>query len=377
MGPLQVASIAPQLYNAAMQFNGTDTNHLYILAGDIGGTNTSLALVRDDEGQFSIRSRRVYPTQELSSLSEAIRDALEAFRAELGSLDIQASCLSIAGPVVDNRCVPTNISWSLDGREIEKEFGFRTLVINDFTAICYGIPLLNPDDPSELTPLPHPGGTSPIPTEYLPGVGVQAVVGAGTGLGVGYLIAEQSRILALPAEGGHVDYAPFDDITLQLRNWMAEKLKEAPEPEMFISGIGIANLFRFMREARNADSEILRRIEELPDAEKPQAISAAADEDETCAQIMTMLVRMYARVAHNLALGYIPKKGLFLAGGIAAKNKRWFLEDDRFMKAFLHNYQPTIRPVLDNIPVYIVEDYKISLYGAAHAFVQLTKFIHP
>jgi glucokinase len=373
---LQVASIAPALYNQPMKFNGTDTSHLYILAGDIGGTNTSLALVRDDEGQFTIKSRRVYETQKLPDLSAAIRDALEAFRGELGDITIQASCLSIAGPVQNNACVPTNISWTLDGNEIEKEFGFRTLVINDFTAICYGIPLLNPADPEELTPLPHPGGSVPAPAEYLPGVGVQAVVGAGTGLGVGFLIAEQSRVLAMPAEGGHVDYGPFDEDTVALRDWMHQKLGEAPEPEMFISGLGIANIFRFMLEERRADSETVRRIASLPDGEKPPAISAAADEDETCRTIMTMFVRMYARVAHNLALSYIPKKGLFLAGGIAAKNKRFFLEDHRFMTAFLHNYQSSIRPVLADIPVYIVEDYKISLYGAAHAFVQLTKFIH-
>ncbi len=359
-----------------MEFTGNDNRNLYILAGDIGGTNTSLALVQDDRGKYTIHSRKVYATQKLNNLAEAITPALEAFRQELGDIDIQAACLSIAGPVQNNRCVPTNIKWTLDGRDIEDRYGFPALVINDFTAICYGIPLLNPDNPDEITPLIHPDGNFPRWKEYLPGVGIQAVVGAGTGLGVGYLIEEQDRILALPAEGGHTDFAPFDDITLELRNWMTARNGAAPEPEMFVSGIGIANIFRFMREEKGADSPELNRIADLPDVEKPPAISMSAKQDETCRLIMETFVKMYARTAHNLALSFIPRKGLFLAGGIAAKNKEFFIRDDLFMKNFLFNYQSSIRPVLESIPVYIVEDYKISLYGAAHAYVQLTKFIH-
>lgn len=359
-----------------MNFTGTDNNHLTILAGDIGGTNTSIALIRDDQGKFDILAREVFSTQALSDASHAIRQALERFQTQLGQFSIDASCISIAGPVENNRCVPTNISWSLDGREIEQEFGFPTLVINDFTAICYGIPLLDANDSQQLTPLPHPDGTMPSAGDYLPGVGVQAVLGAGTGLGVGYLVSEHDRILSLPAEAGHVDFSPFSQTSLELRNWMEQKNGAAPEPEMFVSGLGIANIFAFFRTARGADSPELRKIAELDDAVKPQAISAAADSDATCAEIMKLFVEMYARCAHNTALNYIPKKGLFLAGGIAAKNKHFFLEDSRFMNTFLFNFKDSIRPLLASIPVYIVEDYKISLYGAAHAYTQLTKFIH-
>lgn len=359
----------------SMNTGKSDTTDMYILAGDIGGTNTSLALIRDNKGNFHIESRKIFSTQKLSNLQEAIREAISGFTTELGPIEIKAASLSIAGPVENNRCVPTNISWTLDGGEIEKEFGFRTLVINDFTAICYGVPLLDRNNPGELTPLPHPDGSIPGGSSYLPGIGVQAVLGAGTGLGVGFLIEERDRILALPAEGGHVDFGPFSPLTLELRNYMERKNGDSPEPEMFISGLGIANIYHFMVDEKGADSDIIRSIADLDDLEKPPAISANVEKDDACRTIMTLFVEMYARAAHNLSLCYIPKNGLFLAGGIAAKNKKYFLEDNRFMKTFLHNFQSSIRPVLKSIPVYIVEDYKISLYGAAHAFVQLSKFL--
>lgn len=359
----------------AMKTDAKNKEPSYILAGDIGGTNTSLALMEHIGGSFEMKSRQVYSTPKLKNLSQAIQRAREAFGADVPGFNIQAACLSIAGPVVDNRCIPTNISWSLDGDEISREFGFPTLVINDFTAVCYGIPLLDVENPQEITALPHPDGHMPDQSEYLPGIGVQAVVGAGTGLGVGYLVEEQDRILALPAEGGHMDFAPFSDITRELQMFMYERNGAYPEPEMFISGIGIANIFHFMREKKGADSQVIRDIELLSDSEIPPAISANIDNDPVCREILELFVSMYARAAHNLSLAFIPKKGLFLAGGIAAKNKRVFLEDNRFMKLFLHNFQPSIRPVLASIPVYIVEDYKISLYGAANAYIQLNKFL--
>lgn len=136
-----------------------------------------------------------------------------------------------------------------------------------------------------------------------------------------------------------------------------------------------------MRDEKGADSPAVRQIASLSDLEKPSAISRAARAtattggDETCGDIMTLFVEIYARKAHNVALSFIPKKGLFLAGGIAAKNREFFLKDNLFMKTFLHNINSPVRPLLSEIPVYILEDYQISLYGAAHAFLQLQKLM--
>ena len=342
----------------------------YILVADIGGTNTSIALIEHKDGGFTLKSRQVYPTHKLESFSQALSQSLDTFARDLPAVHISVACLSIAGPVKDGYSVPTNIAWTLDRREIEKEFGFETTVINDFTALCYGISLLDVNNPAKITPLPHPDGKIPAQQDHTQGIAIKAVLGAGTGLGVGYLIEEGNRILALPAEGGHVDFAPHSTMGRELALYMEKRVGTPLDAENLVSGFGIANIFHFMRDERAADSQAVREIAALSDREKPEAISQQARHDETCKTIITLFVEMYARMAHNLALTFIPRKGLFLAGGITSKNREFFLEDNYFMKIFLHNINSSIRPLLADIPVYIVEDYSTSLYGAANALVQ-------
>ena len=346
-----------------------------ILSADIGGTNTSIAVIEHENATFTLLARQVYQTHAIQSFSEALHRAMEVFERELEELRISSACLSIAGPVKNNHAIPTNISWTLDGREIEQEFGFETTVINDFTALCYGIPLLDINNPQKITVLPHPDGTIPTQQDHLPGIGVSAVVGAGTGLGVGYLIEEADRILALPAEGGHSDFHPYGATGRELALYMEKKAGQPLNAERLVSGGGLVNIFHFMKDEKGANSRIIRDIASLEDREKPRAISRQAHNDETCRTIIALFVEMYARIAHNFALAYIPRRGLFIAGGIAAKNKEFFLEDNRFMKIFLHNINPIVRPLLADIPVYIVEDYRTSLYGAAHALVQTRKIL--
>ena len=147
--------------------------------------------------------------------------------------------------------------------------------------------------------------------------------------------------------------------------------------ERLVSGFGIANIFHFMRDEKGSDSQVVRKIDALDDRDKPEAISQHAKQDETCRTIITLFVEMYARIAHNFALTFIPRRGLFLAGGITAKNKEFFLDDHYFMKIFLHNINSAVRPLLAEIPVYIVEDYCTSLYGAANALIQTQRLRTP
>lgn len=215
---------------------------MIILTADIGGTNTSIALIEHTKGHFELLALEMYATHELSNFSQALEQALKAFSQR--STAISAACLSIAGPINDKRCVPTNIPWILDGYEIERDFGFPTTVINDFTAICYGIPLVNIDDPKNVHPLPHPDGTIPEQQDYLSGISVKAVIGAGTGLGLGYLIEETDRVLAMPAEGGHSDFAPHNQAGREVARYLEKHFGSPLNVEHVLSGQGIANIFR-------------------------------------------------------------------------------------------------------------------------------------
>jgi glucokinase len=229
------------------------------------------------------------------------------------------------------------------------------------------LPLIETHDELNAVALPHTDGSTPDPHGS-----VRAVVGAGTGLGTGYLIEDRGHYTAHASEGGHSDFAPLDDEMNIVRNYLQERFPLLPGTEQYVSGQGIRNAYRALRGAGmiHAD-EVTSRIDSLDDADQPGAIAREADGHEGCARVMRLFVRMYARYASNTAVFFLPAGGLYLAGGIAAKNERWFLEDALFMRTFEANYNRHVTPLLRTTPVFLIKDYSISLYGAAHAAVSL------
>ena len=342
-----------------------------VLAGDVGGTNTTLALVGVDstsaaQAVFRLLDRAVLKSQQLSGIAQAIEQARNRLDAELWQR-IDACCLCAAGPISNNRCSLTNLQWQIDGSEVAAELAVPTILINDFSGICYGIPVLFRQAPQRFTPIPHSDGSTPA------GAGsVIAVVGAGTGLGVGYLTTlPDGNVTAHPSEGGHSDFAPFDDQTMALRAFVAGQHQGVPDAEYFLSGPGIANLFDFLVAHESwQQSATQRRILAHPRTERPEMISLNAAEDPLCSATMGLFVRIYAKFASSAALHFLAGGGLFLAGGIAAKNQRLFLQQHRFMRFFEQNCRANIERLLRRVPVHIVGDYTVSLYGAAYAAVR-------
>ncbi len=327
-----------------------------IFACDVGGTNTSVAAVGRLGRSFSIIRRFRYKSQAISGLTEALGDA----RNHLETDGIVPTSISIcgAGPIRDGRCTLSNVPWIIDREAVSAAMSLPTLLINDFSGVSYGIPLLNTSDSQQIVPISHPDGTVPEP-----GGNVRAVVGAGTGLGVGYLVEVENNIVAMPSEGGHSAFSPWDTLSSDLADHVAREaappLRDAPGWELFVSGRGIVNTFSWVR-SRAGDKGT-----PLPDA---AAIASAADEgDPLAAEAMRTFVANYARFAGAAALHFLPEAGLYLAGGIVTKNVDWFLRDNLFIREFLRNYREHIRGVLGRVPVYVVRDYDVSLYGAAHA----------
>ena len=340
---------------------------LVVVAGDIGGTNTNLSLVGVKEGHFEIIFERHYKTKEETSLFEPFGRFLEQAKASLPDILPQRCCISGAGPVVDGRIVLTNAPWGIDGPGIERAFGLPLRVINDFTAISYGVVLLDPKKPGQLATLPHLDGSRPRPED-----GIKLIVGAGTGLGVGYVAYHEGKAEAFPSEGGHITLPVYDEESRTFQRWLEMKSEFVPGAEAGVSGMGIANLFQFFAER---ESGILGERAQLvlgaPDEDKPALVAANADLDPVCGKAMDAFVKLYARVAADLSATFIPRGGVYLAGGIAAKNEARFLEGSRFMAMFEKSYREHIRLILRGLPVMIVKDYSISLYGAANAAVLL------
>jgi glucokinase len=346
-----------------------------ILSADIGGTNVNLALVGLRDGRFDIIRKGQYKSQEQASCAEALERFLAECAKALPGAKASRCCVSGAGPVKDNYCTLTNVSWDIDGAELSRALGIPVAVINDFLAISYGIALLDLEDSSQIAKIPHSDGSLPAPAvESQAGKSgvVRAVVGAGTGLGVGYLVQKPEGYTAFPAEGGHSLLPVFDEDSAAYAAWLRGTYGEAPGAELAVSGQGVAQYYKYLRATGQAkDSPALAAIDALADADKPAAISKASAGDPACARTMERFVDFYASFAANAALFYYPHGGLYLAGGIVTKEADRFLAGHRFARAFERNYKENIAQLLKGVPLYIVKDYSISLYGAAQAAMSL------
>jgi glucokinase len=338
-----------------------------ILAADVGGTNSNIAIVQKTPARFNIVLECVFPTQSILNFIDPVKETLKIFAEKHPDAKPVCFCVSAAGPVNNGRCQLTNAKWAIDGGALQSALNIPCTVINDFSAISWGIPLLDTTDPSRIMVLPHSDGSTPSPTGT-----VKAVVGAGTGLGFGYMFEEHKRLHVFASEGGHADFCAFDDESSALRDYMRAKLGQNPGIEVFVSGQGISNIFYFMKDVQKIPmTGILAEIEAAADTDKPKLISVNSVNEPVCARILKLFVACYARTASNAAVTFLPSGGLYLAGGIVTKDHRFFVEDGLFMKHFEMNYNKNIRPLLKTIPVYIIKDYSVSLYGAANAADQM------
>jgi len=360
------------------------TERRLFLAGDVGGTNTSLAVVEHKEGKFSILHSKRYSTQAEKSLIEPI----ERFMKEASDLgipsDLHSCCVSAAGPVIDDSIQLTNASWAIRAADISSLLGVPAHLINDFTAISYAVVLIDPEDPTQITMIPHTDGRKPR-TEG----GMSLVIGAGTGLGMGFVEKRSNGTYqAFPSEGGHSEVSCADDLSYSLLRWMREKIGFEPGIELFVSGQGILNCFNFLCSDRfdpaqaavygmdprvfgRAPGPVAAQILAMPEQDRPAAVAASRTRDPRCSLAMELFVSFYAQKVSALSAVFLPSGGIYLAGGISSKNESLLLENHRFMRVFERNYAPHIREYLATIPVLIVKDYSVSLIGAANAALQL------
>lgn len=334
-----------------------------VLAGDIGGTNSNLALVKVEGGDFRILLEVVVPSAEVNSIVPVIAHLLDVAKAKFPTIKPEVAGISGAGPIVNNHCDLSNLDWNLDGTEIEMAFGFPTTIINDFEAISYGVPLLDLNNPEEVTHLPHTDGRDPEPIGD-----VSLIVGAGTGLGVGMLIKDGDRYRALPSEGGHACFAAFDLETEELREHAQGNANTIVEIEDLLSGRGLSTILDYFMSKRGMRiDDVLARIVEADPIQRPALISRYAENHPVCRDAIRLFVKVYGRVAADFSATVLPRRGLFLAGGIVGKNERYFVDGSQFIYFFEQNSREQVKRILQKIPVYIVKDYSISLVGAAHA----------
>lgn len=335
-----------------------------LLAGDIGGTNTSLRLVETPAQQALYEAR--YPSQEFPDLVPIVRQFLAAAGKELGDTPApEKACFAIAGPILHNTAKLTNLPWLLDTHRLERELSVKPVsLINDFAAVGYGIMGLTSDD---LLPLQtgQPQPDAPI-----------AVIGAGTGLGEGFLIKQGETYQIFPTEGGHTDFAPRNELEFQLLQYLRDKYQiSRVSVERVVSGQGIVAIYQFLRDRLDAreSPEIAHTVKtwEHETGRKQKSVDAAAaiseaalaKSDPLCEEAMEIFVEAYGAEAGNFALKLLPLGGMYIAGGIAAKILPLIQEENRFMRAFTQKGR--VSALVERVPVSVVLNPKVGLIGAA------------
>lgn len=323
-----------------------------ILAGDVGGTKVHLALYNFSGGQLVPVRDHKFPAGEFASLDDVVKEFLKGDESE--KKNIVASCFGCPGPVRDGRLKLTNLPWTLDARELQKSLGIEHIfLINDLEANGYGIPELAPESVCTL----HKGDPS--------SVGHRGLVSAGTGLGECLLIwdPQKRRHLPLPSEGGHTDFAPRDDRDVALLQYLRRTLKGRVSFERVVSGIGIKNVYAFLRDDQKMEEP--QWLRDRLASEDPNAVIGHCAEEgssEICVETMQIFAAAYGAEAGNVALKVLASGGIYLGGGIAPKALK-VLQNGAFTQAFLDKGR--LSPLLETIPVRVILDDTCALLGAA------------
>jgi glucokinase len=334
---------------------------MFLLAGDIGGTKTILRLVEVTEVTLTEKTfKTVREAQYTSANFPDLVPMVREFLAQDKYIKPQSACFAIAGPVVNNTCNLTNLSWVLDTQRLELELEIPKIsLLNDFAANSFGILGLKDFDVHTL----QEGAArenSPI-----------AVIGAGTGLGEAFLVPQGKKYQIFASEGGHTDFAPRNDLEMELLKYLQAKLQiEHISVERVVSGQGIASIYQFLRDNNyEAESPAIGEKIKLWEQESKKTIDPAAiisqaafkQSDRLSEKTMDVFIRAYGAETGNLALKLLSYGGIYIAGGIAAKILP-LMQDGRFLETFRDKGR--VGNLIEKIPVHIVLNPQVGLVGS-------------
>lgn len=325
-----------------------------IIAGDVGGTKVHLALYDFAGGRLHPIRDEKFPAHQFGSLDEIVNKFLagDEQRPATKRDEILAACFGCPGPVRDGRLKLTNLPWVLDARELAKSLSIQhVFLINDLEANGYGIPEVSLDKIFTL----HEGDPN--------SVGHRGLIAAGTGLGEALLIWDGKKHHPIPSEGGHCDFSARSHREIALLEYLRNELNGRVSFERVVSGIGIKNIYEFLRDVEKIDEP--KWLRDRMAGEDPNAVIGECAEDGSssiCFETMKLFASAYGAESGNLALKVLATGGIYLGGGIAPKRLKT-MQNGFFMQAFLDKGR--MSPLLQAIPVRIILDDSCALLGAA------------
>jgi len=330
-----------------------DDSSALILAGDLGGTNFRVAVFRSDAEMTRLHFSKFH-SAEHSSLEEMVSLFLKDIRFE-GR--VKAACFGVPGPNISGVVTASNLGWKIEINALPKRIGVpRVEVLNDLESTAYGIEALRQTD---LAPLQAGSGSRS---------GNQCVIAPGTGLGEAGLFWDGKRHTPWACEGGHSDFAPTDELQHSLLTFLREEYGRVSF-ERVVSGMGISNIYRFLRDTGRGIENPAVSLEMLQC--DPAAVIDKHASDGTCPlcrSTMDLFVQSLGAEASNLALKTMATGGVFLGGGIPPKILP-LLRRPLFLESFLNKGR--LRPLLETMPINVILNDETALLGAARNAIRM------
>lgn len=330
---------------------------MMVLAGDIGGTKTLLQLAEPVRGRFRTLYEKRYASVDYTEFLPLVKSFVADAFLESG-VRAETACFGIAGPVSGRTAVTTNLPWKISADELESELNIKKVrLINDFQSVGYGIEALEDED---LVTLQEGKAVSQ---------GTQMIIGAGTGLGQGFLVWQDNHYEVVPSEGGHTSFAPTTELQIELLRYLQKRYHWATW-ERAVSGRGLANIFDFLLETRQpALAPALQQALEIEDRAAAVSRFGLSGEDPTAREALHLFTQLYGAQAGNLALLGLATGGVFVAGGVAPKIIEK-MKDGTFMTAFLDK-EEHMQGLLKAMPVKVIVNANVGLLGSAVAAARL------
>jgi glucokinase len=321
-----------------------------LLAGDIGGTKTLLAIYTLDGGQLRQQRTERFVSADWADFAELVNHFLAA---EPPPSRPSHACFAVAGPVRQGRVKLTNLPWQLEQTALASSCGLEQVdLVNDFAVLIYGLPHVQAD---QHTPLkPAAGGADPQAPV--------AILGAGTGLGVAIGVPTAQGLQAMASEASHAEFAPRNEAEWQLKCWLKQDLQiERVSIERVVSGTGLGEVMRWLL-ATDPDAAG-HPLASIDSNDRPAATaSAAADGDPLARRAMDLWLGAYGSTAGDLALQTLCSGGLWVGGGTAGKLLEE-LRSEAFLGPLLQKGR--LSPVLEQVPVLALTDPEAGLFSAA------------
>jgi glucokinase len=319
-----------------------------LLAGDVGGTKTDLAVYSLETGPYSPVTQAKLPSADYPSLQALVADFLSQVK-----IPIERASFDVAGPVINGHAKVTNLKWVMDEVSLTKDLHLKSVrLINDLEAVARAIPILRAGDVITLNVgEPVHGGTI-------------GVIAPGTGLGQSFLTWDGSKYVSHSSEGGHSDFAPTDERQIGLLKYLLERFDHVGV-ERVCSGIGIPNIYEYLREIeRIPENPEVARLIALAKDPTPIITKAALDPNHSsrlCAATIEMFISILASEMANLAVKILATGGMYLAGGIPLHILE-VLRGRHFMESFKRKGR--FAQLMERIPVHVITT-SAALVGCA------------